>query len=119
MRACKSIVMMLCVATAVSASGCAVDTPDDDRSSETSGVAERSAEVVDAPGVSGPRSSASASGGTTNTDSSGRCCWGHCTSSNAFEFPFLTSGCRAAVVNECHRRGLAFDPNGDAWWGTC
>jgi hypothetical protein len=114
MQAFKSVVVVLCAVLAVSASGCAADkstdTPDDD-------LLVTDVQTADVGGI--PQSGSVANGGISNVDSSGRCCWGHCNSSGAFVFPFLTEGCRAAVVNECHRRELAFLPNGDAWWGDC
>lgn len=47
------------------------------------------------------------------------CCWGHCNSSGAFHSGLISSGCRDWVIDRCHSSGLAFHPNGDAWWGSC
>jgi hypothetical protein len=57
--------------------------------------------------------------GTQDANGAGQCCWGHCNNSNAFYSPTLSSGCRDWVVAVCHNSGLAFNPSGDAWWGTC
>ena len=49
----------------------------------------------------------------------GLCCWGHCNASGAFVKVNVTVNCRDRIVESCHNAGLAFNPNGDAWWGTC
>ena len=116
MQACKSVLMVLCAATAVSATGCA------DRSTGASDE-ERLIEAVEANGGiyvgEIPQASLPPKGSISQARQDGLCCWGHCNSSNAFENIFLTSGCREWVVDSCHNAGLAFNPNGDAWWGTC
>lgn len=124
MHACKSMVMMFFVAVAGSAGACAVDKPTDasdtDVSADTVKTTGNATDVTDFAGFEGPRSTTPGGRGTTNANGAGQCCWGHCTSSGAFEFPFLTDGCRAAVVNHCHNDlHQNFDPNGDAWWGSC
>ena len=115
MHTCKMAVLRVRAVVAVSVAGCAADNAAD----ENADSVRDGTETVNDAVTTNPQSSTDAKGGTTNANGAGQCCWGHCTASNAFEFPLLTDGCRAAVVNECHRRGLAFDPNGDAWWGTC
>jgi len=52
-------------------------------------------------------------------NSAGRCCWGHCNSSGAFYSTDVSAGCRDWVVAVCHYAGSAFNPSGDAWWGSC
>lgn len=114
MHACKSVLMVFCVAAAAAASGCA----DANKSSD-----DRLIEAVEAAGGvyvgEVPQASFPPKGGISQARQDGLCCWGHCNNSNAFENVSLTSGCREWVVNTCHNAGLAFDPNGDAWWGTC
>ena len=51
--------------------------------------------------------------------SASSCCWGHCNTSGPFHSALITSGCRDWVIDICHMSGMAFNPNGDAWWGTC
>jgi len=117
MQACKSVLMVLCAAAAVSATGCAAD-----KSTGTSDE-QRLIEAVEAGGGQYigeiPQSSLPTKGGTSDANGQGLCCWGHCTSSFAFENVSLPSGCREWVVGVCHDAHQAFNPNGDAWWGTC
>jgi hypothetical protein len=53
------------------------------------------------------------------TNQAGQCCWGHCNSSNAFVKVNVTQNCRDRIIESCHNAGQLFNPNGDAWWGTC
>jgi hypothetical protein len=114
------VLMVFCAAVVgVFVASCGVD----EKASEATDDDDRLAEVVRANGgeMAGDidQSSSPAKDHSQNANGAGQCCWGHCTSSEAFLNRTLSEGCRAWVVNVCHANNQAFLPNGDAWWGTC
>lgn len=88
---------------------------------ESTSEEDRLIQVLEAEGgkLAGETFPASSKDDTQETNGAGQCCWGHCNNSGAFYNPYVSSGCRDWVVNVCHSAGLAFNPNGDAWWGGC
>ncbi len=58
----------------------------------------------------------------TKVSPGGRCCYGSCNNQGGFmaiKLTWVTSDCRAAIVNYCHATGRNFGPNGDAFWSGC
>jgi hypothetical protein len=110
-----ALVIFVVLAAGALSSGChGVDasTPEDDRLSQV-----LETEGGEYAGDLEPESSTKEDGQDVN--SAGQCCWGHCSSSGSFYSRSVSSGCRDWVVAVCHNAGLAFNPYGDAWWGSC
>lgn len=55
----------------------------------------------------------------SEVNGAGQCCWGHCSNTGPFCGYSVAENCREWVVATCHSWGAAFNPNGDAWWGSC